>query len=486
MNERKQKFLHALLPFIAAALLAVSCTSTANTMESGAFSVWDGLTPEPSSQKFSTYEIKSAAQLAALSKLTSFPEGAVYTLKTNIDLAGHEWKPIGKDSQTSNRFNGTFNGNGFTIKGLKLPDTQHSGLFGFVRGTKDKNALIKNLNIELVTSTLDNGYVHYVGALAGTTLYAELENISITGEINIKTASLYAGGIVGNSEVTVITNSNARVNITANSLEAARVGGIAGNNSGKISSCFAIGTIKLESINDAICGGIVGDTKDLVHASYTNMHIDVITKVQHSDNFSCELTIAGGIAGYSRGTISSCYSTGSTSVTAAAASCGASVGGITGRGQTVLSCYATGDVIAEAKSKMVQAGGIIGVVNSTSTIERCAALNLNIEANGIQGSTAGRIAGENKYGNKPTFTNNVANVTMKVTQAKKVITSFKADIKHGENIKPELLTGTIFARSDTQLKTDTAGNILSGGLGWNTTEWSLTEKSLPKLKFKTE
>ena len=63
----------------------------------------------------------------------------------NIDLKGDEnnqWTPIGNQSQ---KYIGTFDGNGHKISGLYIDSTSNNqGLFGFV----DKGGNIKNLGID--------------------------------------------------------------------------------------------------------------------------------------------------------------------------------------------------------------------------------------------------------------------------------------------------------------------------------------------------
>ena len=147
--------------------------------------------------------------------------GKTVTLMADIELGSDAWKPIGYDGNT---FNGTFNGNGYMISGLRLGqdgnfnrvpygentstsligEDQALGLFGSVNDATIRNLMLYDVEILLPTqirTQSDNQYTECVGALVG---YAEgiveIENCMIydlTLEVLDHRGSQLVGGMVG-------------------------------------------------------------------------------------------------------------------------------------------------------------------------------------------------------------------------------------------------------------------------------------------------
>lgn len=76
----------------------------------------------------------------------SYDLDKVYMLAGDINLSSDEWIPIGT---VDNPFTGTFNGNGFYIKGLTMvnPNAQIVGLFGYAKGAKLHNIELRDTDI---------------------------------------------------------------------------------------------------------------------------------------------------------------------------------------------------------------------------------------------------------------------------------------------------------------------------------------------------
>ena len=108
-------------------------------------------------------------------------------------------------------FSGKFDGNGFSIQGLfiNLPDENNVGLFGIIAGQKYYPAVIKDL--KLSNSTIIGG--HYVGAIAGDTEYALIDNVNVKATIVKGTAIV--GGIAGTSKDSVFNKINVSALIEA-------------------------------------------------------------------------------------------------------------------------------------------------------------------------------------------------------------------------------------------------------------------------------
>ena len=128
--------------------------------------------------------IKSIADYEEFTDLVnsgkSFSGKTVY-LSKNLDLNGVTLEPIGNNN---NKFEGTFEGNGYTLKNIKIESVvDYVGMFGYNTGT------IRGFNVEnIIVKGNDN-----VGGIAGYN-YGKISAVSVTGVI---TGKNNIGGIVG-------------------------------------------------------------------------------------------------------------------------------------------------------------------------------------------------------------------------------------------------------------------------------------------------
>ena len=126
-------------------------------------------------------------------------DGKTIKLGADIDLNNAEWTPIGS-AYKDHGFMGNFDGNGYSIKNLKMTKIAadadgyvYAGLFGVTEGVdKDNQNYIKNLTIENVTIDL-NG--HIVAAAIAYPYYTALENITVKGNVSIKGGD-YTSGVL--------------------------------------------------------------------------------------------------------------------------------------------------------------------------------------------------------------------------------------------------------------------------------------------------
>lgn len=113
------------------------------------------------------------------------PENAV------LDFKDVDFKPIGNKGMGS--FNSSFDGNGVTIKNLKMTnsdDTKYCGLFGYA---DNPHATIENINIDKSCSFTSNG--SYTGAVVGCCFRPTLKNCHNLGAtVN---GVDYVGGVAG-------------------------------------------------------------------------------------------------------------------------------------------------------------------------------------------------------------------------------------------------------------------------------------------------
>ena len=272
--------------------------------------------------------VESGKLLAALAKaVNNGSDYAGYTIKLtkNIDLNGKEWTPIGTKG-TSNVFKGTFDGDGRTIKNLKISSGDCVAFFGAV-----ENATVKNLTVE--------------------------------GNVNGKNAAGIVARVVGGATIENCVN---RATINASEKAAGIVMYAQGSSSsdqyGSLSSDCVIKNCKnygAVNANKIAAGGIYGWSSDesgkLKITDCENNGVVTATNTAQ----------AGGIAGNCRViTVENCVNNGNVT---SAASAGGIVGKNDTKASTITSCRNTATVVgAEYKTGGI-AGTFIGEIKNSST-----------------------------------------------------------------------------------------------------------------------
>lgn len=365
-----------------------------------------------------TYTITSAGQLAWIASQVngesgnSF-EGKTIILNNDIDLAAHEWTPIGNVIEKQvNGFKGTFDGNNNTISNMKIAlnnkETENvkAGLFAFIL---DK-AIVKNVTVT-GSVTIEASLVAVAGGIVGKatgTPNAQGKDTSFTGRIenchsavSIQTSitpkndlkedgdnSSFAGGIAGEVFATGLTSTSpdypkvincsstssiTSICTTGHVTNGILAGGILGRaQSVKIQNCYSTGNTTSTGGKMPYAGGIVG------HVSYEVQILDCYSMgkiVSSSDRSEETWGIAGGICGF------------------------------LSKNSVVENCYATGDISVSLPSTSnagseAWASGIVGYSSSTGTqIKNCAAFNgtISTAATSLQAGkkAAQRILGKN-------------------------------------------------------------------------------------------
>ncbi|MBS7525235.1 S-layer homology domain-containing protein [Fusibacter paucivorans] len=270
------------------------------------------------------------------------------TTTETVPFALSEWTPIGyydDAGEVVHSFDGTFDGNGFTISGLYThSEEKNQGLFGLTGYGAD--VTFKNIAVE-------NGYVFgysYVGGIVGRSYGGSMTDCYQTGSIiGTSEGNSYAGGLVGYSGDFDIAGSHHSGSVVGlgfyvgGLLSKSSINGIISDsyNTGKVSGVVAV-------------GGIVGQSYKAMTLSNCYNTADVKGGGSH----------VGGISGYhyQGSIIENCYNTGNIKGTQY-------VGGIAGKNNPVSiirESYNTGDV----EGTMTEVGGIAGI-NTTSTITKC-------------------------------------------------------------------------------------------------------------------
>ena len=275
----------------------------------------------------SEYKVASVEDLVELARLVN-EEGVDTTGKTfylakdldlgtyceaNISTGG--WTPIGT---STNRFYGTFDGNGHVIKNLKIDreTSNYQGLFGEAQNGELKNIGIVNVEIK--------GH-NEVGGLVGVT-NSTITNSYATGSVTGQGDSV--GGLAG--EASTITNSYVTGSVTG---QGDYVGGLVGSADSSITNSYATGAVTGQA---NYVGGLVG-------YAYTNS------------------------------TITNSYATGDVINTGEFSRPGVGVGGLAGSAHLIINSYATGNVVSTNFSNYDYGiGGLVGsasgdIINSYST-----------------------------------------------------------------------------------------------------------------------
>ena len=156
------------------------------------------------------------------------------TLDTDIDLTGKNWTPIG--TSFSNKYTGTFDGGGHTIKGLTVTtNDQFVGLFGSIGNAGP----VKNVMMEGVQITKN----HSSGFAGGVAGYSDgtIENCSVSGSVS---GTVYVGGVVGAQWEGSITGCSSSATVKG----MVHVGGVVGQTNGgaTLTACYATGNVTLE------------------------------------------------------------------------------------------------------------------------------------------------------------------------------------------------------------------------------------------------
>lgn len=204
-----------------------------------------------------------------------------YQLMNNINLS-QDFKGIGFDSTVG--FGGSFNGNGYTISGLNLTNTdsatvvENAGLFASIAGT----GTVSNLTLDNVSI---NGYYKNVGALAGTVAGSidkiAVTNATITNLSNNSSTGAFAGtfaSTVAPVKTSYVNNANIIIgNESVEAISNANVGGFVGTvDKSTIKASYA-NNVNITSINaTAKIGGfagkfVVAPTTGSIQQSYANV-----------------------------------------------------------------------------------------------------------------------------------------------------------------------------------------------------------------------
>ena len=279
--------------------------------------VWDGTVANGfaggSGTEADPYLISTGAQLAYLSKLSygnSYGSGQYFKLINSIDLNNIEWTPIGWNDEsryygqnsTTSGFRGYFDGNGYTIAGLKVSNlygnTSQVGLFGYFRNNTLKDLIVQGnvvgshrvggVAFRFHASTVDNviSYVDVVATGEGEGKYANgaYTKADEDAETAAREKYAYAGAFAGYvAGATVITNSVSY--------------GSATTTNGVIRVGAAIGYFKDSTIVNFVNYGNVNASTHYVGGVMGNAEKSRVYNCINYGNVTCTANHVGGIVG---------------------------------------------------------------------------------------------------------------------------------------------------------------------------------------------
>lgn len=237
------------------------------------------------------------------------------------------WTPIGK---SENEYIGTFDGDGKTVSGLFLNDSNanYVGLFGLI----GSGGTVKNVGV--VDSYFKANY--RVGGLCGENYCGTISNCYNTVTVSCKVSTgleVYIGGVCGINFCGTITNCH-------------NTGAVSGEYQGN------------DDTKMVFAGGVCGESLD-----------GTIVNCYNTGTVNGKTTISlgifvGGVCAYSDGSsvISNCYNTGNVTGESAREAGYVKVGGVcASNGASISNCYSTGTVEGIAPEYgTVFSGGLCG------------------------------------------------------------------------------------------------------------------------------
>ena len=344
------------------------------------FEAWDGYPAPPAGNETLISNVTELLAFAAKVNAGEFAASDVAKLTADIDCSSiTDWTPIGTGTfswasnhltvSTGHPFEGTFDGNSKTIKGLNQSYTVSTagGAYGFFGILADR-AVVKDLTFDSacslsVTASASGDF----GVLAGLVQGATVQNITSYASI-----SGGATNSLGTNRVTMGILGFAFVNsVAANIVNVVNRGSITavnGNNTNNGATGVQVAGILGFGTNDASSTTTVNVTSCKNYGSLTGG----------------VARLSGIVASANRYTvITDCTNYGKQFNTAAHSNKtrGGNITCITGAGSKLIRCINTGDIIA---SGTCQPGGVIGMINDASNeLNACENYGKVVAASGI-------------------------------------------------------------------------------------------------------
>ncbi len=315
------------------------------------------VTPSGTGTSSDPYLIANLSNLYWVSQnSSSWVSGKYFKQTANIDASAtsswftdgaggyYGFPPIGGEDAVGNEvagtFNGTYDGNKFTISNLYIKRLNDKiGLFGRIGTATIKNLKIKDAYVESRSGAEPYG----IAILAGNSTNLTISKVYIDGGSLVSNgASGAVGAMIGWSNTLSATSSGASATIDMNSSGFVGVGGFIGITlaTANISHCFSTGSV---SSTVGRVGGFIGDASNSSNLTIDNSFA--------SGKVESTTSIVGGFIGmlYKPMRYTNCYASGDVKGSS-------SVGGFFGwtwnsssvADTKFVNCYASGNVTASS------------------------------------------------------------------------------------------------------------------------------------------
>lgn len=205
-----------------------------------------------------TYHVSTVDDMKKLAELTNAganTAGVRFVLDNDIDMASvSNFTPI--SATEANAFGGTFDGQGYQIKNLKISNTSvdRLGLFGSVTG-----GIIKNLGVSSATVAGRQ----QTGILVGQANNMTVKNCWSSGSVSGNGS--FIGGLVGNMNSSTVTGSYSTATVSGSAMGKGGLIGQVGFN-GNVSNCYAVSSVTGGSLNGILIGAGSGGVVDNCYA----------------------------------------------------------------------------------------------------------------------------------------------------------------------------------------------------------------------------
>lgn len=382
------------------------------------------------------YIIRNQTELTCVPRALKSGQTTFFKMEADVDLNGYEdWIPANSASPYDMAIN--FDGGGHKISNFFCNSESMPSFVGVLVGS------IHDVTFENPVLDVNASRAGLLGAQAGTAdgAKADIKNVNVTGmKINVVGTTEGVGGLVGQAYNTTFS----KVKVGANIIDAdddhkvpSSIGGLVGVvwSGCLFSECETSGALHANQRG----GGLIGyirDTAEDIKVEKCSSSVEIVNESQN----------AGGLIGLAYApklTVTDSHATGDVT-TLASHYAGGLIGSMNGT-STIQRCYATGNILCNGGNHN---GGLIGNAARTtgdSLIEDCYATG-NVTLKASNGRMAGGLVGviENKTG-----------ITIRRCYA-------SGDIKSEYSVVGGLVA---FAKSGTL--TDNINFILENSIAWN-------------------
>ena len=382
------------------------------------------------------YIIRNQTELTCVPRALKSGQTTFFKMEADVDLNGYEdWIPANSASPYDMAID--FDGGGHKISNFFSNSESMPSFVGVLVGS------IHDVTFENPVLDVNASRAGLLGAQAGTAdgAKAEIKNVNVTGmKINVVGTTEGVGGLVGQAYNTTFS----KVKVGANIIDAdddhkvpSSIGGLVGVvwSGCLFSECETSGALHANQRG----GGLIGyirDTAEDIKVEKCSSSVEIVNESQN----------AGGLIGLAYApklTVTDSHATGDVT-TLASHYAGGLIGSMNGT-STIQRCYATGNILSNGGNHN---GGLIGNAARTtgdSLIEDCYATG-NVTLKASNGRMAGGLVGviENKTG-----------ITIRRCYA-------SGDIKSEYSVVGGLVA---FAKSGTL--TDNINFTLENSIAWN-------------------